>query len=120
MRAQILKFAMSDQQGVEHGKSEAETKAHLKDSARESRFTFRNAAEYQLRRELKEEAMEKCDPEIKRFAECSTEKGLMVIFSCKTLFREVNECMHTHNGEEAWQAFKAKNQDEIDRRANIR
>lgn len=109
---------MSDQ--GEHGKGEAEAKGRLKDSARDSRFSFRNFAEHQLRRELKEEAMEKCDPEIKAFAECANEKGLMVVFSCQALYSKVNECMFKHNGEEAWQAYKEKNQDEIDRRANLR
>lgn len=98
---------------------DAEKKARLKDMARESRFTFRNLAEHQLRRELKEEAMELCNPEIKTFAECAQEKGLMVVFSCQPLFKKVNECMQKHNGEEAWQKYKTKHADEIERRARV-
>ena len=96
-----------------------EKKARLKDMARESRFNFRNLAEHQFRRELKEEAMEICNPEIKNFAECSQEKGLMVVFSCRALFQEVNKCLQLHNGEEAWQKYKAKHADEIVRRARV-
>jgi hypothetical protein len=96
-----------------------EKKARLRDMARESRFNFRNLAEHQLRRELKEVAMETCNPQIKAFAECSQEKGLMVVFSCQSLFREVNKCMQIHNGEEAWQKYKAEHEDEIQRKAKL-
>ena len=96
-----------------------EKKARMKDMARESRFNFRNLAEHQLRRELKEEAIEICNPELKKFAECSQEKGLMVVFSCQALFREVNKCLQIHNGEEAWQKYKVKHADEIERRARV-
>jgi Cytochrome c oxidase biogenesis protein Cmc1 like len=109
----------SPQPVSENPKDDAEAKARLKDMARESRFTFRNLAEHQLRRELKEEAIDLCNPEIRDFAECSQEKGLMVVFSCKSLFQKVNECMQVHNGEEAWQRYKTKHADEIERRAKF-
>ena len=96
-----------------------EKRARSKDMARDSRFTFRNLAEHQFRREVKEEAMEICNPEIKNFAECSQEKGLMVVFSCQSLFREVNKCLQLHNGEEAWQKYRAKHADEIEKRARV-
>ena len=102
-----------------NGDGAVEEKARLKDRARDTRFSFRNAAEHQLRRELKEEALEKCDLEIKKFAECSQEKGLMVIFSCRSLFQDINKCMQIHNGEDAWQKYKVKNADEIERRARM-
>jgi len=92
----------------------------MKTNARESRLSFRNIAEHTLRRELKEEAMEICKPQIKAFAECAQEQGLWVVWSCKHLFKEVNSCMATHNGEEAWQKYKAKHEDEIERRAKGR
>jgi hypothetical protein len=63
--------------------------------------------------------MEICNPEIKSFAECSQEKGLMVVFSCQSLFQEVNKCLQIHNGEEAWQKYKEKNADEIEKRARV-
>ncbi len=79
--------------------SEADTAGRLKDLGRESRLSFRNIAEHQLRRELKEKALEICDPVIKSFAECSQEKGLWVIFSCKEQFKKVNECLNQYNGD---------------------
>ena len=97
-----------------------EQQARMKDYARESRLSFRNIAEHTLRRELKEEAMEICNPQIKTFAECAQEKGLMVVWSCKHLFKQVNECMAKHNGPEAWQKYKAQHEDEIERRAKGR
>ena len=96
-----------------------EARARSKDLARDSRFTFRNLAEHQLRRELKEEAMEICNPQLKDFAECAQEKGLMVVFSCNALFRKVNECLNEYNGEEAWQKYKVLHADEIERRARV-
>jgi Cytochrome c oxidase biogenesis protein Cmc1 like len=109
----------SSQPVLDDGNDDLEKKARLKEMARDSRFNFRNLAEHQLRRELKEEAIEICNPEIKNFAECSQEKGLMVVFSCQPLFRKVNECLKIHNGEEAWQKYKTKHADEIIRRARV-
>jgi Cytochrome c oxidase biogenesis protein Cmc1 like len=97
----------------------ADEAARIKAAGRESRLSFRNIAEAQLRRELKEVAMEKCDPQIKEFAQCSQEKGLMVIFSCQDLFTKVKECMAVHNGDDAWQKYKNQHADEIDRRASM-
>lgn len=91
----------------------------MKETARDSRFHFRNLAEHQLRRELKEEAMEKCTPQLHEFAECSQEKGLMVVFSCQSLFRKVNECLQEHNSDAAWQKYKLKHEDEIEKRARV-
>jgi Cytochrome c oxidase biogenesis protein Cmc1 like len=96
-----------------------EARARMKEMARDSRFTFRNLAEHQLRRELKEEAIEICNPQLKDFAICAQEKGLMVVYSCQSLFRKVNECLNEHNGEEAWQKYKVKHAAEIERRARV-
>jgi N-acetylglucosamine kinase-like BadF-type ATPase len=97
----------------------SESRARMKEMARDSRFNFRNLAEHQLRRELKEEAIEICNPQLKEFAECSQEKGLMVVFSCQSFFQKVNECLNEHNGVEAWEKYKAKHADEIERRARV-
>ena len=77
-------------------------------------MSFRKIGEHQLRQELKEEALEICDPEVKAFAKCSSEKGLLVIFSCRDLFHKVNQCLSLNAGEEAWQKYKAEHEDEID------
>jgi hypothetical protein len=118
-RTAEMSSSSQSQPNPEENDGGLEKKARLKDMARESRFNFRNLAEHQLRRELKEEAMEICNPEIKKFAECSQEKGLMVVFSCQSLFREVNKCLQVHNGEAAWQNYKEKHADEIERRARV-
>jgi hypothetical protein len=96
---------------------DAELKARAKDRARGSRFRFRNFAEYQLRQDLKDEALEICNPEVKAFAECAEEKGFMVVFSCQSIYKKVNECLSLYAGEEAWQKFKAENEEEIEYRA---
>ena len=98
----------------------AERNARLKDLGRGSRLSFKNIAESRLRQDLKEEAMEICDPQIKAFAECSKEKGLMVIFSCNHLFKKINECMSIQNGEEAWERYKKEHANEIEAKATGR
>ena len=95
-------------------------RSRTQSQARESRLSFRNFAEHTLRRELKDEAMEVCDPQIKVFAECAQEQGLAVVYTCRDLFKEVNACMAIHNGEEAWEKYKALHEDELDRRAHFR
>ena len=89
----------------------------LKEMGRESRLSFRNFAEHQMRRELKEKAMEICDPQIKAFAECAQEKGLMVIYSCRHLHKDVQQCLAQHNSEEAWQRYKESRQSELEFRS---
>lgn len=109
----------SPSQQTPNDQAETERKSRAKDMARESRFHFRNFAEHQARRDLKEEAMDICKPYIQTFAECSKEKGLMVVFSCRALWQDVNKCMMVHNSEEAWQKFKKEHEDEIERRARL-
>lgn len=94
-----------------------EENARVKELGRESRLSFRNLAEHQLRRELKEEAMEICKPQIKDFAECSQENGLMVVWSCRKHYNAIRECLSVHNGEEAWQKYKEAHKDELEIRA---
>jgi hypothetical protein len=89
--------------------SDAELKGRIKDHSRDGRLSFRNFAEHQMRRELKEDAMEKCNIPIKAFAECGREEGLMVVFRCRDFSRAVNECLTIYNGEEAWQRYKHEN-----------
>lgn len=89
----------------------------MKDYNRESRLSFRNFAEHQLRQDLKDKAMEICDPQIKAFAACAQEKGLMVVFSCNNLYGQVKECLALHNGEEAWQRYKTEHRDQLEKLA---
>lgn len=97
----------------------AEEKARRKDYSRESRLSFRNFAEHQLRNELKEAALEKCKPKVGAFAECAKETGLGVIFSCRTEYNEVKECLAIHNSEDAWRRYKADHMEELERRARL-
>jgi COX assembly protein 1 len=98
----------------------AEEIARFKDAGRESRFHFRNLAEHQLRQQLKDEALEICDPHVAKFAECAKEKGLLVVWSCRHFYKDVQNCLSIHNSEEAWQKYKAANEDEIERRASMK
>lgn len=96
---------------------EAEIRARAKEAGRENRLSFRNRAEQLLRRECKEEAMEKCSPYVKEFAECAREQGLFVVFKCRKHLKNMNGCMEEHNGEAAWQRYKEAHKDELEKRA---
>ena len=93
-----------------------ENKARIKDASRESRLSFRNFAEHQMRREFKEKAIETCNEPIKAFAECAQEKGLLVVWSCRHLNKKLNECMAIHNSHEAFDKYKLENADELERK----
>lgn len=97
--------------------SEAEYRARVKEASRESRLSFRNIAEHQLRRDCKEEAKEKCKDYIKSFAECASEQGLMVVINCRDKLKSLNSCMELHNGDEAWQKYKQEHKEELAIRA---
>ena len=91
----------------------------MKERARASRLTdsklsFKNYAEHQLRLQLKDEALEICKPQIGEFAECAQEKGLMVVWSCRSLHKAVHNCLAVHNGEEAWQKYKLEHKAELE------
>lgn len=65
-------------------------------------MSFKRFAEHQVRSEFKEEAMKKCDPEMRAFAECAQEKGLMVVISCRKFNKAITDCMYVHNSDEAF------------------
>lgn len=96
--------------------SDAEKKARTKDFSRESRLSFRNFAEHQMRREFKEDAIEKCREPIREFAECAREKGLLVVVQCRHLNKALNECMAIHNSHEAFAKYKKEHEDELEKR----
>ncbi|GKY96033.1 hypothetical protein MPSEU_000563700 [Mayamaea pseudoterrestris] len=98
----------------------AEGKARAKDAARESRFSFRNFAEHSMRREMKEEAMEICNPQVKDFAECAQDKGLLVVWSCSKQHNAIKKCLALHNGEEAWERYKMKHAEELEQRSKLK
>ena len=93
--------------------SEEERKGRIKDYGRESRLSFKNFAEHQLRKEFKELAMEKCSLPIKAFAECSKEQGLFVVFNCRDYQKDINDCMHVYNSPEAFENYKKQHSSDL-------
>ena len=96
-----------------------ENRARMKDQGRESRLSFRKFAEHRMRQDLKEEALEKCHPEVSKFAECAQEQGLLVIFKCNQFHKQVQECLAIHNSEQAWERYKLEHKDELEKRAKM-
>uniref|UniRef100_A0A6U3Q7B0 COX assembly mitochondrial protein n=1 Tax=Ditylum brightwellii TaxID=49249 RepID=A0A6U3Q7B0_9STRA len=94
----------------------AEDRAKTKDYSRESRLSFRKFAEHQMRREFKEEAIEKCRPHIMEFGKCAEESGLMVVFKCRQFSKDLNSCMAVHNSNEAWEKYKEEHKSELEKR----
>mmetsp|Transcript_2274 Transcript_2274/g.2927 ORF Transcript_2274/g.2927 Transcript_2274/m.2927 type:complete len:101 (-) Transcript_2274:326-628(-) len=88
-----------------------------KDDDRDARLSFRNLAEHQLRRELKNKAVETCRKQVDAFGKCANDKGLMVVFSCQSELKEMNSCLATHNSDEEWEKYKKANEEEIEARA---
>ena len=81
----------------------------IKDLGRDGRLSFRNFTEHQLRKEFKQNAMEKeCDLPIRAFAECGKEEGLMVVFRCREFQQAANECMAVYNSDERFELYKEK------------
>ena len=78
----------------------------MKDAGREARLSFRNFAEHQLRNEFKQEAIKKCDLQVRAFAECAKDEGVFVIFRCRDFQKAVNECMTIYNSTERWEQYK--------------
>ena len=109
---------MSSSSPTPSNRPSAEDVARMKADGRDSRLSFRNRAEYLLRRDLKEEAMQiHCQKQVADFAECAKESGLWVVFTCQPKLKQLNACMAIHNGEEAWQKYKQAHKDELERRS---
>jgi hypothetical protein len=86
--------------------SNSDSAGNAKDAGREGRLSFRKFAEHQLRIEFKREAMEKCDLQLKAFADCAKIEGVMVVFRCREFQSAVNECMTVYNSTERWEMYK--------------
>jgi hypothetical protein len=105
---------MSQQQ--EQQQSSANT---IKDDGRDTRLSFRNFAESQLRKEFKAAAMKQCDLQIGALAGCIQQKGLWAPFQCRAYQKDVNACMAIHNSDERFAEFKKEHQDEIDNKPYV-
>eukprot|EP00529_Nitzschia_sp_RCC80_P034799 CAMPEP_0113463030 /NCGR_PEP_ID=MMETSP0014_2-20120614/12424_1 /TAXON_ID=2857 /ORGANISM="Nitzschia sp." /LENGTH=124 /DNA_ID=CAMNT_0000354965 /DNA_START=244 /DNA_END=615 /DNA_ORIENTATION=- /assembly_acc=CAM_ASM_000159 len=76
-----------------------------KDAGRESRLSFRNFAEHELRKEFKADAMNQCELQVGAFAECIKEEGLLAVFRCRDIQKDVNECMAFYNSDERFAVY---------------
>mmetsp|Transcript_6604 Transcript_6604/g.16692 ORF Transcript_6604/g.16692 Transcript_6604/m.16692 type:complete len:138 (+) Transcript_6604:363-776(+) len=85
-----------------------------KDMGRESRLSFRNFAEHELRKEFKADAMDQCDLQVGAFAECIKDEGLLAPFRCKEIQKDVNECMAFYNSDERFAVYLKQHQDDLD------
>ena len=85
------------------------TQVQSKDNSRDGRLSFKKFGEHQMRRQFKDMAVEKCKPEIQSFGKCAQENGLMVVWSCRALHKELNACMAIHNSHEAFEKYKEEN-----------
>ncbi len=85
--------------------------ARTKDVGRDGRLSFRKFGEHQLRREFKDLAIEKCRNEINAFGKCAQDNGLLVVWNCRHLNKELNACMAIHNSKEAFEKYKEENED---------
>ena len=80
-----------------------------KDTSREGRLSFKKFGEHQMRRQFKELALEQCKPQIHAFGKCAEENGLMVVWTCRSLHKEIHSCMSKHNSKEAFEKYKEEN-----------
>jgi len=94
-------------------KSDAELRAEVKDDSRSGRLSFRNFAEHQLRSEFKSIAIEKCKDKLQAFGKCSEDNGLLVVFRCRGVLKEMNACMATYNSNEEFEKYLAKHRPDL-------
>jgi len=90
-----------------------EKKAQLKDLYRDSRLSFRNFEEHQLRKELKSIAMDQCKEQLQTFGSCAEKNGIFVVFKCQGALKAMNECLGKHNSEEEFEKYKAKHRPDL-------
>ena len=88
-----------------------EDTSRIKDYGRDSRLSFTKFGEHQLRREFKDIAIDKCRTEINAFGKCAQDNGLLVVWNCRELNKELNACMAIHNSKGAFEKYKEENQD---------
>jgi hypothetical protein len=86
----------------------------VKDGSREGRLSFRNFAEHQLRNEFKQQAIEKCDLQVRAFAECGKEEGLMVIVRCRDFQKAVNECLGVYGAKDRFEQYKKEHESDME------
>lgn len=86
-----------------------EIKSVVKGDARSDRLTtLRKNNEEVLRKQLKNEAIAKCNWAFRDFAECSKAEGLAVVFKCREVNEIMGKCMSDHYNEEVFQKYAAE------------
>jgi len=66
---------------------------------REGLALLSNREKTLLRERTKKEALLKCDPSVRLFSECTKDKYLSVIWACRSLQQDMNECVHKYTTE---------------------
>ena len=69
-----------------------------------------------MRREFKDQAIDKCREHINAFGKCAQENGLLVIFNCRQFNKDMNECMKLNNSEEEFKKYLSAHSEDLDRR----
>ena len=91
----------------------------VKDAGRESRLSFRNFAENQLRRDFKADAMKQCGLQVGAFAECIKDEGLLAPFKCREFKKDCNECMVFYNSEERFRLYVKEHEEDTEKKPYI-
>jgi len=59
-----------------------------------------------LRSKMKTLATKACDPAVRKFVECSKQHNLSVVWKCRSLNREMNDCVRKHTTDEVLEDIK--------------
>ena len=66
-----------------------------------------------MHQELNTIALDKCKSITEAFVNCSKEYGLLVVWKCRGLNKQLNDCLHEYTNDEAFQAFKKGREENI-------
>ncbi|DAZ95528.1 TPA: hypothetical protein N0F65_005220 [Lagenidium giganteum] len=88
-------------------------KETAKEHFRSSRLQWSNQAEHRLRQELNDIAIAKCRDVTEKFAQCAKDEGLMVVFRCRELNADMNNCLREYTNNEQFQIYREKREKEM-------
>ena len=60
-----------------------------------------------LKTEQHEIALARCDDHIQKFVKCAQDQGLLVVFNCRTLNRNISECLGKWTNEEQLEKYRS-------------
>ena len=84
-----------------------------KDTSRDSRLSYSNAALNTLRTSLKTTALKNCTTPAHLFAQCAKQQGFMVVFKCRDENRAYNECLGRYTSEEEMGKLMERKMEEV-------